>query len=330
MRSSHLRLNVFSGAGPILMSMPAEATIALRAPSERWGLAEGEEIAPGRHALKRLGGGHRYEAYLAWDVHLHSIVVAKVLRPHLTSDERALRDLIAEADLLARLDHRVLLRSFGFEPEGPSDAPGAGAPGGAAALDPGAPLRAASCGATRAPRGPDLRGPSLHVGGGLRAPGHEAVQHHDECAAAPDRPQHRPVRGRSGRAPDSSGDRRVHGPGAVPTCRAGPGRNGRGHLGPRRHAAPRRQGRAPVSRPGTGGERPRAALAPAHRGARAGGRAGSARRVRRADRVPQLGSGSNARAPSKSRRRWSRFWRGFRSRGCPGSSLGSSRWARRG
>ena len=94
-------------------------TVQSEAPPERWGLAEGDEIATGRHVLKRLGGGRRYEAYLAWDDHLHSIVVAKVLRPHLVSDERALRDLIAEADLLARLNHPVLLRAFGFEPEGP-------------------------------------------------------------------------------------------------------------------------------------------------------------------------------------------------------------------
>jgi serine/threonine protein kinase len=100
--------------------MPVEAATARsEAPPERWGLAEGDQIVPGRHALKRLGGGHRYEAYLAWDDHLHAIVVAKVLRPHLAYDEKALRDLAAEADLLARLDHPVLLRSFGCVADGP-------------------------------------------------------------------------------------------------------------------------------------------------------------------------------------------------------------------
>src|ERR671914_709425 len=90
--------------------MPVDAPSPIsEPPPEGGGLAEGDEIVPGRHALKRLGGGRRYEAYLAWDDHLHAIVVAKVLRPH----------LIAEAELLARLDHPVLLRSFGFEAAGP-------------------------------------------------------------------------------------------------------------------------------------------------------------------------------------------------------------------
>ena len=48
-----------------------------------WELEEGDEIAPGRTALKRLGGGRRYDAYLAFDDHLHAVVVAKVVRPHL-------------------------------------------------------------------------------------------------------------------------------------------------------------------------------------------------------------------------------------------------------
>ena len=46
-----------------------------------WGLAEGDEIAPGRTVLRRIGGGSRYEAFLVWDEHRLSILVAKVLRP---------------------------------------------------------------------------------------------------------------------------------------------------------------------------------------------------------------------------------------------------------
>jgi serine/threonine protein kinase len=100
--------------------MPASESTTLReAPPERWDLAEGDEIVPGRHALKRLGGGYRYEAYLAWDEHLHAIVVIKALRPHLVDDVRALRDLAHEAELLARLNHPVLLRSFGDVLDGP-------------------------------------------------------------------------------------------------------------------------------------------------------------------------------------------------------------------
>ena len=32
-----------------------------------WELAEGDEIAADLSAVKLLGGGFRYEAYLAWD-----------------------------------------------------------------------------------------------------------------------------------------------------------------------------------------------------------------------------------------------------------------------
>jgi serine/threonine protein kinase len=84
-----------------------------------WALAEGDEIVPGRRALRLLGGGRRYEAYLAWDERLHALVVAKLLRPHQAGDERARAALLAEAALLRELAHPLLLRSFGTEPDGP-------------------------------------------------------------------------------------------------------------------------------------------------------------------------------------------------------------------
>jgi len=95
-----------------------------RAPSEsnpeesRWDFREGDEIAPGRTAIKRLGGGFRYEAYLAWDDHLRSLVVIKVVRPGLVEDERTLHGLRSEVQLLDRLSHPVLLRSFGADLDG--------------------------------------------------------------------------------------------------------------------------------------------------------------------------------------------------------------------
>ena len=85
----------------------------------KWGYREGDEIVPGRSAIKRLGGGFRYEAYLAWDDHLRSLVVLKVVRPGLVEDRRTLDGLESEVRLLARLNHPVLLRSFGAELEGP-------------------------------------------------------------------------------------------------------------------------------------------------------------------------------------------------------------------
>jgi len=84
-----------------------------------WGFQEGDEIAPGRSAIKLLGGGFRYEAYLAWDEQFHSLVVIKVVRPGLAHDRRTLEGLAAEVELLDRLSHPVLVRGFGAELEGP-------------------------------------------------------------------------------------------------------------------------------------------------------------------------------------------------------------------
>ena len=79
---------------------------------ETWGLEEGDAIAPGRTVLRRLGGGRRYDVYLVWDDHRLAVLVAKVLRPDQVSEPGALRDLRAEAGMLNRLAHPVLVRGF--------------------------------------------------------------------------------------------------------------------------------------------------------------------------------------------------------------------------
>jgi serine/threonine protein kinase len=84
-----------------------------------WGLAEGDEIAPGRTILKPLGGGTRYEVLLVWDEDRFAIMVAKVLRPGVAGDEGALRDLEREAEALAALSHPVILRGFDAALDGP-------------------------------------------------------------------------------------------------------------------------------------------------------------------------------------------------------------------
>jgi eukaryotic-like serine/threonine-protein kinase len=84
-----------------------------------WGLAEGDEIVPGRSAVRLLGGGERYETYLAWDDRLLSLVVVKLVRPSLVDDEHSLRGLAAEAELLQRLAHPVIVRGFGAVLAGP-------------------------------------------------------------------------------------------------------------------------------------------------------------------------------------------------------------------
>jgi serine/threonine protein kinase len=90
-----------------------------RAQRARWELAEGTEIAPGRHVLRRLGGGTRYEVFLVWDEELFALAVAKVLRPDVASDARALHELRREADLLESLAHPCLVRGFGAVRDGP-------------------------------------------------------------------------------------------------------------------------------------------------------------------------------------------------------------------
>jgi eukaryotic-like serine/threonine-protein kinase len=84
-----------------------------------WRLAEGDEIAAGRTAVRLLGGGRRYEAYLAWDDGLLALVVAKVLRPSLVDDSLARAAVAAEAELLANLGHPVLVRGFDAVLDGP-------------------------------------------------------------------------------------------------------------------------------------------------------------------------------------------------------------------
>jgi eukaryotic-like serine/threonine-protein kinase len=77
-----------------------------------WGFQEGEEITSGRHVVRLLGGGRAHEAYLAWDDRLFSLVVAKILRPHLVNDDGARRQIAAEANAFAALQHPVLPRCF--------------------------------------------------------------------------------------------------------------------------------------------------------------------------------------------------------------------------
>lgn len=78
----------------------------------KWSFDEGTEFHPGRHALKKLGGGYDYEAYLAWDDDMYSLVVAKCLRPHLVGSSSALTTMEREAKYLLELKHPVVVRGF--------------------------------------------------------------------------------------------------------------------------------------------------------------------------------------------------------------------------
>jgi eukaryotic-like serine/threonine-protein kinase len=69
--------------------------------------------------VRALGGGNRFEVFLVWDDALYALAVAKVLRPHLVENERALQDLRDEAEVLELLAHPVIVRGFGAVLDGP-------------------------------------------------------------------------------------------------------------------------------------------------------------------------------------------------------------------
>jgi serine/threonine protein kinase len=66
-----------------------------------------------------LGGGERYEAYLTWNECLLAPTVVKLLRPDRVDDQRSLRALANEAELLAELEHPSYMRVFGSALDGP-------------------------------------------------------------------------------------------------------------------------------------------------------------------------------------------------------------------
>ena len=86
--------------------------------TDTWGFVEGDLIAPGRHAIRLLGGGRRYEAYLVWDATLHALVVLKVVRPGQTTNEGTLAGMAGEAEALTQLAHPSLVRCFDAVLEG--------------------------------------------------------------------------------------------------------------------------------------------------------------------------------------------------------------------
>ncbi len=97
---------------------PVSADEETASDPSRWRLSEGDEIAPGLTSLRRLGGGHRYEAYLAFSEQLWTTCVVKVVRPSRVGDERTIAGLRGEVEMLERLSNPVILRGFGAELQG--------------------------------------------------------------------------------------------------------------------------------------------------------------------------------------------------------------------
>jgi eukaryotic-like serine/threonine-protein kinase len=84
-----------------------------------WDFAEGDAITPELTAMRLLGGGTAYEAYLAFDEITYGPVVVKVVRPDEVSDEHTIRSMVREATALDIAHHPVVVRGLRHEPEGP-------------------------------------------------------------------------------------------------------------------------------------------------------------------------------------------------------------------
>jgi len=85
---------------------------------DSWHLQPGDPITGELTAMRLLGGGHAYEAYLAFDDVTYAPVVVKVVRPAQVSDEGTLRGLRREAEALERTNHPALVRSLRAETTG--------------------------------------------------------------------------------------------------------------------------------------------------------------------------------------------------------------------
>ena len=100
------------------------AMTAARPPSKAsgdkatWAFAPGDEIAPGRTVQSLLGGGARFEAYVAWNHRLMTPTVIKILRPDVVDDVRARRSMAKEGAMLASLQHPGLTRLFDMDAGG--------------------------------------------------------------------------------------------------------------------------------------------------------------------------------------------------------------------
>lgn len=83
-----------------------------------WRLAEGDPITPELTAATLLGGGNAYEAYLAFDEITYAPVVVKVLRPDQVDDGSSLRGLRREVEMLALVNHPVVVRGLRHDLDG--------------------------------------------------------------------------------------------------------------------------------------------------------------------------------------------------------------------
>lgn len=89
------------------------------ADSTSWLLGEGDAITPELTALRLLGGGSAYEAFLAFDEITYGPVVVKVVRPSEVDDPETLHGLEREATALDIAHHPVVVRGLRHVADGP-------------------------------------------------------------------------------------------------------------------------------------------------------------------------------------------------------------------
>lgn len=78
--------------------------------AQSWGLRRGDALGGERRVVRRIAVGRKTEVYLAWDGRRRSTVIAKTLRPDRVAAK--FEKLRREAELLERLSHPVLVRSY--------------------------------------------------------------------------------------------------------------------------------------------------------------------------------------------------------------------------
>jgi serine/threonine protein kinase len=86
-----------------MLHAPGIRTEPWEPPAEsRWGLCRGDELAPGRRVLRRLGDGGAHEAFLV-ETGASGLAVAKLPRPWFARDVHRLVSLRDEGEALSRL-----------------------------------------------------------------------------------------------------------------------------------------------------------------------------------------------------------------------------------
>src|SRR3954452_11146230 len=94
---------------PEMLASPATRTEPWLPPTEdRWGFRRGDEVAPGRRVLRRLGDGGAHEAFLV-ETGASGLAVAKLPRPGLAGD-------VLPSSLVVGLGHAIGRRPSSSRP----------------------------------------------------------------------------------------------------------------------------------------------------------------------------------------------------------------------